>query len=84
MPLSEVVPPVSTERDTPRYHKNLLPVVYVVADQAGRVDSPLYGMFSARGKLGNEAPQLTEYFIRQPDDPYREVAIKWDGEWQVT
>jgi multidrug efflux pump subunit AcrB len=41
-------------------------------------------MFSARGKLGNEAPQLTEYFIRQPDDPYREVAIKWDGEWQVT
>ena len=84
VPLSEVVTPVSAERDTPRYHKNLLPVVYVVAYQAGRIDSPLYGMFSARGKLGNEAPQLTEYFIRQPDDPYREVAIKWNGEWQVT
>ena len=27
---------------------------------------------------------LAEYFIRQPDDPYRDYAIKWDGEWQIT
>ena len=27
---------------------------------------------------------LGEYFIRQPDDPYRDYAIKWDGEWQIT
>ena len=83
VPLSEVVTPVTTERDTPRYRKNLLPVVYVVADQAGRTDSPLYGMFTARSKLVGE-PAISEYFIRQPDDPYREVAVKWDGEWQVT
>jgi multidrug efflux pump subunit AcrB len=83
VPLAEVVSPQSAERDTPRYHKDLLPVVYVIADQAGRTDSPLYGMFAARGKLAGEPP-IAEYFIRQPDDPYREVAIKWDGEWQVT
>jgi multidrug efflux pump subunit AcrB len=27
---------------------------------------------------------LGEYFIRQPSDPYRQYAVKWDGEWQVT
>jgi len=80
VPLSELVRPIADERDRPLYHKDLLPVVYVVADQAGRVDSPLYGMFAARHAL----PAVAEYFIRQPSDPYREYALKWDGEWQVT
>ena len=88
VPLSEVIKPVANERDRPVYHKDLLPVVYVVGDQAGRIDSPLYGMFAARGKIvGQELAdggRLGEYFIRQPSDPYREYALKWDGEWQVT
>ena len=88
VPLSEVVKVVENERDRPIYHKDLLPVVYVVGDQAGRVDSPLYGMFAARGKFVGqplaEGGVLGEYFVRQPSDPYREYAIKWDGEWQVT
>jgi len=88
VPLSEVVNVVQNDRDRPIYHKDLLPVVYVVADQAGRVDSPLYGMFAARGGMVGEKLEeggtLGEYFIRQPSDPYREYAIKWDGEWQVT
>jgi len=28
--------------------------------------------------------RLAEYFIRQPQDPYRSYALKWDGEWQIT
>jgi multidrug efflux pump subunit AcrB len=88
VPLSELVMPLATERDRPIFHKDLLPVVYVVADQAGRVDSPLYGMFAARGKVAGAALEdggvLGEYFIRQPSDPYRQYAVKWDGEWQVT
>jgi multidrug efflux pump subunit AcrB len=86
--LSEVTRVVRSDRDRPIYHKDLLPVVYVLADQAGRVDSPLYGMFSARGRLAgqplDEGGVLGEYFVRQPSDPYREYAVKWDGEWQVT
>ncbi|TAK85412.1 MAG: efflux RND transporter permease subunit [Betaproteobacteria bacterium] len=78
--LSEVTRVVSNERDRPIYHKDLLPVVYVIGDQAGRVDSPLYGMFAARQKISD----VDEYFIRQPSDPYRSYAVKWDGEWQVT
>jgi multidrug efflux pump subunit AcrB len=88
VPLSEVVRPVRTDRERPLYHKDLLPVVYVFGDQAGRVDSPLYGMFAARGKVAGqpleEGGVLGEYFVRQPSDPYRQYAIKWDGEWQVT
>jgi multidrug efflux pump subunit AcrB len=88
VPLSELVSVVHGERDRPIHHKDLLPVVYVVADQAGRVDSPLYGMFAARGRVAGEPLEqggaLAEYFIRQPSDSYRQYALKWDGEWQVT
>jgi len=88
VPLAELVTPLASDRDRAITHKDLLPVVTVVADQAGRVDSPLYGMFAARGKIAGAALEdggtLGEYFIRQPSDPYREYAVKWDGEWQVT
>jgi multidrug efflux pump subunit AcrB len=88
VPLSELVNVVRNERDRPIYHKDLLPVVYVVGDKAGRVDSPLYGMFAIRGKVvGKPLPDggvLGETFIHQPSDPYRQYSIKWDGEWQVT
>jgi multidrug efflux pump subunit AcrB len=88
VPLSELVRAVPGERDRPIFHKDLLPVVYVVADQAGKVDSPLYGMFASRARIADmpldEGGTLGEYFIRQPADPYRQYAIKWDGEWQIT
>ena len=86
--LSELVHPNTTERDRTIHHKDLLPVTYVVGDVAGGPDSPLYGMFAARGGLaGATLPQggrLGEYWIAQPSDPYRAFALKWDGEWQVT
>jgi multidrug efflux pump subunit AcrB len=88
VPMSELVRVVRNDRERPVYHKDLLPVVYVLADQAGRTDSPLYGMFAARGKVAGQPLEdggtLGEYFIRQPSDPYRSYAVKWDGEWQVT
>jgi multidrug efflux pump subunit AcrB len=88
VPLSELVRVSRTERERPRYRKDLLPVVYVVADQAGSTDSPLYGLFASRSAVRQavaaEGGTPGEYFIRQPSDPYREYAVKWDGEWQVT
>jgi multidrug efflux pump subunit AcrB len=88
VPLSELVTIVPGEREKTIYHKDLLPVAYVVGDMAGSLDSPLYGMFAMRGAVKRLAvPQgeaLGERFITQPEDPYAGYAIKWDGEWQVT
>jgi len=36
------------------------------------------------GQALDDGGTLGEYFIRQPSDPYRQYAVKWDGEWQVT
>jgi multidrug efflux pump subunit AcrB len=86
--ISELVEKKHVLRDKTIYHKDLLPVVYVVGDMGGKLDSPLYGMFNLRSALaGKDLPQggvMGDYFIRQPNDPYAEYAIKWDGEWQVT
>ena len=88
VPIRELVTRSDTLREQPVFHKDLLPVNYVVADMAGAVDSPLYGMFGMRNRLADIKPPggggVTEYFIRQPTDPYRGYAVKWDGEWQIT
>ena len=88
VPLSELVQVIPVQRDYPIYHKDLLPVVYVFGDMAGKLDSPLYGMFGINGKTsGMELEQggnLESYYFNQPGDPYAGYALKWDGEWQVT
>jgi multidrug efflux pump subunit AcrB len=88
VPIRELVSVSDSEREQPVYHKDLLPLNFVVADMAGRLDSPLYGMFAMRGALARIATpgggRLGEFFIRQPEDAYRDYAIKWDGEWQIT
>ncbi len=88
VPLRELVTLSDTVREQPVYHKDLLPVNYVVGDMAGKVDSPLYGMFAMRHELNRiKTPgggTLTDYLISQPEDPYRGYSLKWDGEWQVT
>jgi multidrug efflux pump subunit AcrB len=88
VPIRELVTVSDTLREQPAHHKDGLAVHYVVGDMAGDVDSPLYGMFRMRDALrGLASPAggpLAEYFIRQPDEAWRDYAIKWDGEWQIT
>ena len=91
VPLSELVRVERGVIDKPLYTKDLQGVSYVLADVgAGGAtpDSPLYGLFGARSRVAAAAlpgtGALGEYWIRQPSDPYRQYAIKWDGEWQIT
>lgn len=69
------------------YRKNQKRVVYVVADMAGELESPVYAILGMSDKLKEidipEGYKLEELYIKQPDfeDDY---TIKWDGEWQVT
>jgi multidrug efflux pump subunit AcrB len=86
--LSELVQVERSDRERASHHKDLLPVVYVMGDMGGELDSPLYGMFQIRSQIRGmqlaEGGTLAEHFIDQPEDRYRQYAYKWDGEWQVT
>ena len=84
--LSELVQVKTLPWDGAIHHKDGLPVVYVTADEAGELDSPLYGMFDLAGQLGTHevaGQPLAQTFIAQPVDTSG-YAVKWDGEWQIT
>jgi multidrug efflux pump subunit AcrB len=69
------------------YHKNQKRVVYVMADMAGELESPVYAILGMTDKLKQlnlpEGYSLDELYTKQPDfeDNY---TVKWDGEWQIT
>ena len=88
VPIRELVTVSDSLREQPIYHKDLLPVNMVVADMAGKLDSPLYGVFQMRSQIAAiptpGGGTLAEYFVKQPSDPLRGYSLKWDGESQVT
>ncbi len=88
VPIRELVTISDTQREQPIYHKDLLPVVYVQGDMAGRVDSPLYGMFRMRGDIAQipvpGGGSLQESFVAPPHDALRDYTLRWDGEWRIT
>jgi nucleotide-binding universal stress UspA family protein len=75
------------KHDRSIYHKNLMPVVYVTADVAGAVESPVYAILGLNEKIDAlklpEGYALERYVASQPfiADKY---AMKWDGEWHIT
>ncbi|ALT78422.1 efflux RND transporter permease subunit [Paucibacter sp. KCTC 42545] len=89
--IRELVTLSDTLREQPIFHKDGLPVNYVMADMADAktgLDSPLYGLFKMRGEIQKISTPgggtLQEFFIKQPTDALRDYSIKWDGEWQIT
>jgi multidrug efflux pump subunit AcrB len=88
VPLSELVTIERGVIDKPLFTKDLKGVSYVFGDMAGKLDSPLYGLFGIRSTLKDQAnptqAQVGEYWIKQPTDTYRQYALKWDGESQIT
>ncbi len=87
VPLSTLVTPVKTTNDKSIYHKNLMPVVYVIGDVAGEKESPVYAILEMKNKI--DAIDLPEgYSIEQhtahlPESD-RKFTMKWDGEWHIT
>ncbi|AZQ64025.1 efflux RND transporter permease subunit [Flammeovirga pectinis] len=69
------------------YRKNQKRVTYVVADVAGKMESPIYAMLGIDGELSSiitpNGKALTQNFTSVPflEDDY---VLKWDGEWQIT
>ncbi len=88
VPLSELVTVEHGIIDKPLFTKDLKGVSYVFGDMAGKLDSPLYGLFAIRSTMDKAIKQgdavVGEYWIHQPTDTYRQFALKWDGESQIT
>ena len=91
VPLRELVKVEPGLVDKSIYHKNLMPVTYVIGDVAGVVESPVYAILKMNEALraldttqfGGSGAPLKIYNATQPfteDEP----AIKWDGEWHIT
>ncbi len=87
VPMSEIVSIEESTREHAIHHKDLLPVVYLMGDMVGELDSPLYGMFEISSELKSRdlagEGVIEQYFINPPANPYT-YSIKWDGEWTVT
>lgn len=69
------------------YRKNQKRVVYVLADMAGKLESPVYAMGKVSDQLKNiilpAGYSLTESYNEQPETE-DQFSLKWDGEWQIT
>ncbi|MGE5181133.1 MAG: efflux RND transporter permease subunit [Acidobacteriota bacterium] len=74
-------------QDRSIYHKNLMPVVYVTADVAGAIESPVYAILALGPKLDRlQLPEGYKLEQRTASQPFstEKLAMKWDGEWHIT
>lgn len=87
VPIRDLVAVQKQIRQKSIYRKNQKEVVYVLADMAGKLESPTYAISSVSDSLKKIAiPKgytLSEEYTHQPElqDNY---SLKWDGEWQIT
>jgi multidrug efflux pump subunit AcrB len=91
VPLREIVKVEQTTVDKSIYHKNLMPVTYVIGDVAGVVESPVYAILQMNKALhaldtrefGGSGAALKIHNASQPFTD-AEASMKWDGEWHIT
>ncbi len=91
VPLGELVTIEKDVIDKSIYHKNLLPVTYVIGDVADVKESPVYAIFEMNEKLAEI--DMTKFGatdqklkILNSTMPLLDVepSMKWDGEWHIT
>jgi len=87
VPLGELATVVQGSRERFIYHKNLRPVTYVVAEMAGALEAPVYGILAMERELeslrGPDGRPIEVISTHLPEDNTR-YALKWDGEWHIT
>ncbi len=87
VPLSEIGRFELEPEETSIYHKNLKPVVYVLADVGGRKEAPVYAIAALeKGIAGIRVPGGYRIATRTATAPFdtARYGLKWDGEWHVT
>ncbi len=87
IPLSELVTVEEKIQDKSIYRKDLRRVVYVTADVAGATESPVYAMLDMDKKIEKlKVPggySVSPLYTANPTSEDK-LAMKWDGEWQIT
>lgn len=87
VPLIDVVDVKEGVKAKSIHRKNQKRVVYVLAEVAGNLESPVYPITDVSERLKEvklpEGYTLSEAYSAQPDyeDDY---TVKWDGEWKIT
>ncbi len=86
VPLARFVRVEQATREPVRVRKNLRPVIYVTADVAGRIESPVYAILAMNRALDTVevAGASIERYNAVAPERLDQTALKWDGEWQVT
>jgi multidrug efflux pump subunit AcrB len=85
-PLGRFVHVEEGVRESSRMRKNLRPVIYITADVADEIESPVYAILAMNKRIDDiriAGAEIGRYNAVQPDR-LDEMAMKWDGEWQVT
>ncbi len=87
VPLSELGSLQEVRGEQNIYHKNLMPVVYVTGDVAGKEESPVYAILklkeSITKKMQEQNIKFEQYSSHQPFTT-TDFSMKWDGEWHIT
>ncbi len=87
IPIGEVVEVKEGLKPQTIHRKNQNRVVYVMADMAGVLESPVYAILGMSSKLMDiplpAGYSLTESYVQPPVDS-DDFTVKWDGEWQIT
>jgi multidrug efflux pump subunit AcrB len=87
IPLSDVVKVKESVGHKSRHRRNLKSVVYVTADVAGELESPVYAILDMKKEIAKltmpDGTQIEQFSTVQPltEEGY---AMKWDGEWHIT
>ena len=87
IPVSDLVEVKTDTLQKTIYRKDQKSLVYITADMAGALESPVYAILGMEEKLQKmELPKgytVNELYMDQPSDE-SDFTVKWDGEWQIT
>ena len=87
VPLADVVKVEEATGHKSRHRRNLKSVIYVTADVAGELESPVYAILDMKDRIADlTMPDGTEIEQLSTVQPLTEegYAMKWDGEWHIT
>ena len=87
IPISDLVSIKKETLDHTIYRKDQKRVVYVLADMAGALESPVYAILGMNEKLQQiklpKGYKINELYMESPTEE-TDFTVKWDGEWQIT